>query len=86
MSNRLDDLELVDYCDLSDREGYVETTVIQDDVDEAMANPIISILVEDIANPDLLFEYQLVRLVDAETNDVVAVVNFEEDEDGYTTH
>lgn len=86
MSNRLDDLELIDYCDLSDREGYIEASVMQDDVDEAMINPIISILVEDASNPDLLFEYQLVRLIDAETNDVVAVVNFEEDEDGYTTH
>lgn len=86
MPNRLDDLELIDYCDLSDREGYIETSVEQDDVDEAMANPVISILVEDATNPDLLFEYQLVRLIDASTNDVVAVVNFEEDEDGYTTH
>ena len=84
MSNRLDDLELIDYCDLSDREGYVETSVMQDDVDEAMANPVISILIEDASNSDLLFEYQLVRLIDAETNDVVATLNFEEDD--YTTH
>lgn len=86
MPNRLDDLELIDYCDLSDREGYVETSVVQDDVDEAMTNPIISFLVEDDNNPDFLFEYQLVRLIDAVTNDVVATVNFEEEEDGHITH
>ena len=86
MSNRLDDLALIDYYDLSDIEGHVETSVVQDDVDEAMTNPVMSLLVEDDSNPDFLFEYQLVRLVDAVTNDVVAIVSFEEDEDSYTTH
>jgi len=86
MPNRLDDLELIDYCDLSDQEGYVETSVVQDDVDEAMTNPVISVLIEDASNPDLLFEYQLVRLIDADTNEIVATVNYEEDEDDYTTH
>jgi len=81
MGERLEDLTIVDYCDLDDEDGYVETSILNDEVDDAMRNPVTSILVEDAANPGVLLAYHLTSLVDAETNEVLAVVDFEEEED-----
>jgi len=80
MEERLEDLTIVDYCDLNDEDGYVETSILNDEVDDVMRNPVTSVLIEDAANPGILLEYHLTSLVDAETNEVLAVVNFEEEE------
>lgn len=81
MRDRLPDLTIIDYCDLDDTECYVETSMSHDEVDEVMKNPITSILIEDDSNPDILLEYHLVNLIDAETSDVIAIVNFEQEDE-----
>lgn len=81
MRDRLADLTIVDYCDMNEDECYVEASAIHEEVEEAMKNPITSVLIEDDATPGVLLEYHLVNIIDADTNDVLAVISFEQEEE-----
>lgn len=74
---RHEKLHIINYLDLDGATGGEELKCL-----EVTDNPVLSILVADENNQDVLFEYSLTSIIDEKTDEIIATLDLSEKDNG----